>query len=61
MTREKASARSSSYGRSWFPIRTGSIVADMATFRLAASTVVFTLALLAVPTVMAVLKQWGWW
>ena len=61
MKEEKASARSSSYGRPWFPIRTGSIVADMATFRVAVSTVVFAMALLAIPTAMALFKQWGWW
>ena len=61
MKDKKASARSCSYERPGFPNRTGSIVSDMATFRLAASTVAFTIALLAVPTVMAVLKQWGWW
>ena len=61
MSEEKASARSGNWGRSKGSSRTDSIVADMATFRLAASTVAFTIALLAVPTVMAVLKQWGWW
>ena len=61
MEARKADARSGNCERQGFPNRTGSIVADMATFRLAASTVAFTIALLAVPTVMAVLKQWGWW
>lgn len=41
--------------------RTASIVADAATFRVAASTVMFTLLLLAVPTLMALTKQFGWW
>lgn len=61
MKEEKASARSCSYGRPNGLGQARSIVADAATFRLAVSTVLFCAALLAVPTVMAVLKQWGWW
>ena len=37
------------------------IIADEHPFRLTAWSLAFLAACLAVPTVMAVLKQWGWW
>lgn len=41
--------------------RTASIVANRETFCLVTWTAAFALLLLAVPTVMAVAKQFGWW
>lgn len=41
--------------------RTGAIVADYPTLRIVLQTAAFALLLLAVPTVMAVAKQFGWW
>ena len=40
---------------------TRSIVANAGLFRTVALSTLFTAALLLVPTVMAVLKQFGWW
>lgn len=31
------------------------------TTTIVAQTALFALAIMAVPTVMAILKQWGWW
>lgn len=41
--------------------RTASIVANRETFRLVAWTAAFALLAFAVPTVMAITKQFGWW
>lgn len=40
---------------------TRSIVSNAAMLRTAALSTLFAMACLAVPTCMAVLKQWGWW
>ena len=62
MINEKACAHSCSYGRTNKGSRgTRSIVADRDTFRVAAYSVLFTLVMLAVPTIMALLKSWGVW
>ena len=64
MDRRKA-ARSScncSRARSQRPgALTDSIVSNRELFRLVGASIAFTLSMLAVPTLMAVLKQWGWW
>ena len=60
MKDKKATAHSGNYGRSKGSGRPKSILADAETFRVTLSTVVFAMALVAVPTVMAVFKQWGW-
>lgn len=61
MTRKREARRSCNYERADGSRGTKSIVADAMMFRMVASTVVFTLALLAVPTIMAITKQFGWW
>lgn len=58
---KREARRSCSYERADGSRGTKSIVADAPTFRVIASTVVFTLALLVVPTIMAAMKQFGWW
>ena len=42
-------------------VGTRSILANRDMIRLAMSGVLFTFLCVAVPTAMAVLKQWGWW
>jgi len=62
MARSKEAARRSCHhARANGSRRTKSIVADAATFRVAASTVAFTMVMLAIPTLMALLKCWGVW
>lgn len=41
--------------------RTASIVANRETFCLVTWTAAFALAIYAVPTLMAITKQFGWW
>lgn len=40
---------------------TESIVSNGEILRLVASTAFFAMLMLAVPTALAMLKQWGWW
>ena len=40
---------------------TSSIVSNHEAFVLVASSTVFALVMVAIPTVMALMKQWGWW
>lgn len=40
---------------------TDSIVSNEQAFRLVAGTVGFTALMLAIPTIMALMKCWGWW
>ena len=40
---------------------TESIVSNREMLRLVGATAIFTLSMLAIPTCMAILKQWGWW
>jgi hypothetical protein len=41
--------------------RTRSIVSDNETFRTVVACAAFALAIYAVPTLMAITKQFGWW
>lgn len=62
MKEKKAARGSGNYQRAKSSVaETRSIVANAGPFRTAALTTLFVMACLAVPTVMAVLKQWGWW
>lgn len=59
---KEAARRSGNYGRANIGSRrTRSILADRATFNLVAGTLLFTFAMLLVPTFMAATKQMGWW
>lgn len=40
---------------------TDSIVSNSEAFALVASSTVFVLVMLAIPTAMALMKCWGWW
>lgn len=61
MQEKKADARSGNCERPKSFGQARSIVANKDVFRLTAWSLAFLAACLAVPTVMAVLKQWGWW
>lgn len=62
MKDKKAARGSCSYARAKNRVaETRSIVANAGLFRTAALSTLFVMACLAVPTCMAVLKQWGWW
>ena len=60
---EKEAARGSgNYQRAKSSVaETRSIVSNAGLFRTAALSTLFVMACLAIPTCMAVLKQWGWW
>lgn len=61
MPRNRAARSSSSYSRAKNGRLTGSIVSNREMLALVASTAGFALLMLAIPTAMAVMKQWGWW
>ena len=62
MKEKKAARGSGNYQRAKNRVaETRSIVSNAALFRTAALTTLFVAACLAIPTCMAVLKQWGWW
>ena len=61
MTTEKAARGSCSYARAMGSGRTDSIIANADVFRMTVLSTLFALAMLAVPTAMALLKQIGAW
>lgn len=61
MSKHKAARGSGNYSRAKGSGRTRSILANNETFCLVTWTVLFTFALLAVPTAMALLKCWEVW
>ena len=62
MTDKKACAHSGNYGRTHTgSARTRSIVADESMFRVVMYSTLFMLGMLAIPTIMALLKCWGVW
>ena len=62
MGSKEAARGSGNYARAKSSVaETRSIVSNAALFRTAALSTLFVMVCLAVPTVMAVLKQWGWW
>lgn len=61
MKAKEAARGSGNYARAKGFGQARSIVANKDVFRLTAWSLAFLAVCLAVPTVMAVLKQWGWW
>ena len=61
MTKQKATRPLRQQGRVKGSQTTRSIVSNRETFCLVTWSLLFTIALLAVPTVMAATKQFGWW
>ena len=61
MRGKEATPGSGNYAGAKSVAETRSIVANREMFRLAVLSALFALTLLAVPTAMAVTKQWGWW
>ena len=50
-----------STGRAQSGRLTSSIISNCELFALVTTTAAFMFAMLAIPTAMAILKQWGWW
>ena len=61
MPRNRAARHSGNYARAKNGRLTSSIVSNREMLALVASTAGFALLMLAIPTAMAVIKQWGWW
>lgn len=61
MALKKATRRSGNCGRASGLNETKSIVANAELFRTAIMSTLFVVVMLAAPTAMAVLKQWGCW
>lgn len=62
MSKKEAARSSWGYSRAKNAVHhSNSIVSNGEMLRLVASTTFFAMLMLAIPTAMAVLKQWGWW
>ena len=61
MPRNKAARSRGNCSRAKYGRLTESIVSNAEMLRLVLSTAGFAALMLAIPTAMAVLKQWGWW
>ena len=61
MPRNKAARSRGNCSRAKDGRLTESIVSNAEMLRLVLSTAGFALLMLAIPTAMAVIKQWGWW
>ena len=61
MNDKKAARGSGNYQRAKSVAETRSIVSNAGLFRTAALSTLFVMACLAIPTCMALFKQWGWW
>ena len=61
MNNKKAARHSGNCERAYNGRLTDSIVSNREMLRLVGMTAIFTLSMLAIPTAMAILKQWGVW